>query len=85
MDVSASRLVLGGIPLAELVRSGKVATPSYVYDVGGIAAEARELHAAFEGEPHLVAYAIKANAAGCIVRTLAEEGCGVDVVSVAEM
>ena len=80
-----SRLVFGGIPLAELVRSGKIGTPSYVYDVGAIAAEAADLRSAFDGEPHLVAYAVKANSAGRIVRALAAEGCGADVVSGAEM
>ena len=43
--------------------------------------EARALRAAFDGQPHLVAYALKANAAGAVVRTFAAEGCGADVVS----
>ncbi len=78
-------LTLGGVRLADLARDPRIGTPAYVYDVDAIAAEARALDAAFEGAPHLVAYAVKANAAGPIVRALAAEGCGADVVSAAEM
>jgi diaminopimelate decarboxylase len=78
------RLRLGGVRLAELFVAAEK-TPAYVYDLDGIAAEARELEAAFEGHPHLIAYAVKANSAGPIVRTLAKEGCGADVVSGGEL
>src|SRR4029077_11150932 len=43
------------------------------------------IRAAFEGAPHLVAYAVKANSAGPIIRAIAAEGCGADVVSGAEL
>jgi diaminopimelate decarboxylase len=76
-------LRLGGLDLAWLVK--EVGTPAYVYDLDGIAAEARALHDGFEGALHLVAYAIKANSAGAVVRVLAREGCGADVVSGAEL
>jgi diaminopimelate decarboxylase len=78
-------LVLGGVSLAELSRHEGIGTPTYVYDLDAIAAGARALEAAFEGAPHLVAYAVKANSAGAIVKTLAAEGCGADVVSGAEL
>lgn len=90
----SGELALGGVPLGELSRraadvsgdpSARVGTPSYVYDLDGMAAEARELEAAFDGRPHLVAYAVKANSAGPVLRTLAAEGCGADVVSGAEL
>ena len=76
-------LCLGGVDLAAV--AAEVGTPAYVYDLDGMAAEARALDGAFEGACHLVAYAVKANSAGAIVRTLAGEGCGADVVSAAEM
>ncbi|WP_394847711.1 diaminopimelate decarboxylase [Pendulispora brunnea] len=79
------RALLGGLALSELVRSGSIRTPSYVYDLDAVAAGARELREAFGNEPHLVAYAVKANTAGPIVRTLAAQGCGADVVSGAEL
>ncbi|MBX3232697.1 MAG: diaminopimelate decarboxylase [Labilithrix sp.] len=78
-------LTLGGVSLAGLGRYEGIGTPTYVYDLDGIAANAKALEAAFEGESHLVAYAVKANSAGPIVRTLAAEGCGADVVSGPEL
>ncbi len=77
--------LLGGAPLAELLRSSDVGTPAYVYDLDAIAAEARDLAAGFGAAPHLVAYAVKASTAGPIVRALAEVGCGADVVSGGEL
>jgi diaminopimelate decarboxylase len=56
-----------------------------VYDLDGMAARARSLAAAFEGTAHLVAYAVKANSAGPVVRALARAGCGADVVSGGEL
>jgi diaminopimelate decarboxylase len=76
-------LRLGGVSLAGLV--GEVGTPTYVYDVDSMATAARELVAAFDDAPHLVAYAVKANTAGRVIRALAGEGCGADVVSGAEL
>lgn len=76
-------LRLDKIDLTELVQ--RFGTPSYVYDLDAMALEVRRLRSAFEGAPHLVAYAVKANAAGAVVRTLAAEGCGADVVSGAEL
>jgi diaminopimelate decarboxylase len=78
-------LVLGGVSLAAIARDERFGTPTYVYDLDAIAAEARDLRAAFQEAPHLVAYALKANSAGPIVKTLGAEGCGADVVSGAEL
>ena len=78
-------LVLGGVALPDLVSDPRFGTPTYVYDLDAIASEARELEAAFEGAPHLVAYAVKANSAGPIVKALVQAGCGADVVSGAEL
>ena len=78
-------LTLGSVSLADIARDPRAGTPTYVYDLDGIAAEAVELRAAFDDAPHLVAYAVKANSAGPIVKTLAAGGCGADVVSGAEL
>jgi diaminopimelate decarboxylase len=80
---SGPMLSLGGVDLTEL--ANRVGTPAYVYDLDGIAAEARALHAGFGVAAHMVAYAVKANTAGAVIRTLAREGCGADVVSEAEL
>jgi diaminopimelate decarboxylase len=76
-------LRLGDVALTELAL--ELGTPSYVYDLDAIAGEARALEAGFEQQPHLVCYAVKANTAGPVVRALAAEGCGADVVSGAEL
>lgn len=82
---SDGNLELGGLALADLVQDARIGTPSYVYDLDAIAAGARALQAAFDGAPHLVAYAVKANSAGPVVKALVAEGCGADVVSGAEL
>jgi diaminopimelate decarboxylase len=79
----SGHLLLGGARLAAV--AAHAGTPTYVYDLDAIASEARAMHAAFADAPHLVAYAVKANSAGAVVRTLAAEGCGADVVSGAEL
>lgn len=78
-------LELGGVALPEIMQDARVGTPSYVYDLDAIAEGGRALQAAFDGAPHLVAYAVKANSARHVVETLAAEGCGADVVSGAEL
>jgi diaminopimelate decarboxylase len=76
-------LRLGGIDLADLAT--RAGTPAYVYDLDAIAAEAHALQLAFDDASHLVAYAVKANTAGPVLRAVASEGCGADVVSAAEL
>jgi diaminopimelate decarboxylase len=76
-------LHLGGVDLAVVLRDA--GSPTYVYDLDAIAAEARDLADAFDGAAHLIAYAVKANTAGAVVRTLAAAGCGADIVSRAEL
>ncbi|HSY21465.1 MAG TPA: diaminopimelate decarboxylase [Polyangiaceae bacterium] len=76
-------LRIGGLSLSELVR--EMNTPAYVYDVDAMTAEALALESSFDGAPHLVAYAMKANSAGGVVRALTGAGCGVDIVSGAEL
>jgi diaminopimelate decarboxylase len=75
----------GRVSLADIARDPAIGTPSYVHDLDGIAAEARALEAAFGKRPHLVCYAVKANSAGPILRVLAGQGCGADVVSGPEL
>ncbi len=78
----SSELALGGVLLSEAVRES--GTPAFVYDLDGIAENARALVAAL-GARGLCCYAIKANGAAPIVRTLIAAGCGVDVVSGGEL
>lgn len=84
-ELSICGIALGELSRREAPGGARIGTPTYVYDLGGMASEARALEAAFEGRPHLVAYAVKANSAGPVIRALAAEGCGADVVSGAEL
>ncbi|HYQ17613.1 MAG TPA: alanine racemase, partial [Polyangiaceae bacterium] len=77
--------VLGTLRLSQVVRDAEVELPAYVYDVDGMTETLRSLRQAFGDAPHLVAYAIKANSAGTVVRAFAAEGAGVDAVSGAEV
>ena len=81
----AGELRLGGLKLSEVATSPTYGTPTYVYDLDGMDREALELAAAFEGHPHLVCYAVKANSAAPIVRSFAKHGLGADVVSAGEL
>jgi diaminopimelate decarboxylase len=76
---------LADAPLGELLRQARASTPVYVYDLDAIAGTARELVAALGDSRHIVAYAVKANGAGSVVRAVANEGTGADVVSGAEL
>lgn len=75
---------LGGAPLGELLARASVATPAYVYDLDAIAETIRALVSAL-GPDGLCCYAIKANGAAPVVRTIVAAGAGIDVVSGGEL
>jgi len=68
------------VPLPLIAR--EVGTPVFVYSGGGMRHQARVLREALSplGDP-LIAYAMKANPNAAVLRTLAAEGLGADVVS----
>ena len=79
----------GGELLAEQVPLTALAerhgTPCYVYSRAAIEAAYREFDAAFAGMPHLVCYAMKANANLAVLDILARLGSGFDIVSGGEL
>jgi len=77
-------LKLGGVALDAIVSQPGVTTPAFVYDLDAIESNARSIVAALQGRG-LCCYAIKANGAAAIVRTLLRVGCGIDVVSGGEL
>ncbi len=77
--------LLSGTAVIELIKAASVSTPAYLYDLDAIAAATRDLVSGFGGAPHVVAYAVKANTAGSVVRTVADAGGGADVVSGGEL
>ena len=68
MSSETHRKLTALLPL--LAADPSIGTPAYIYDLDGIAADARELVAEV-GASGLVAYAVKANAAGPVVRSVA--------------
>lgn len=61
--------------------AAKVGTPFYVYSAATLRRHVRVVKAAFEGIPTLMAYAMKANSNQAVLRLMASEGAGADVVS----
>ncbi len=79
------KALLAGAELGALVDAARTGTPAYVYDLDAIEAEGREMVAALEDPRHVVAYAVKANSAGSVIRAVARAGCGAEVVSRGEL
>ncbi len=78
-------LYKGGILHAEDVMLSDIAatvgTPFYVYSTATLQRHFRLFDEALEGADHLVCYAMKANSNQAVLRTLADLGAGMDVVS----
>lgn len=65
--------------------AAKVGTPFYVYSSATLRRHVRVVKAAFEGIPTLLAYAMKANSNQAVLKLMASEGAGADVVSLGEL
>lgn len=63
----------------------KYGTPLYVYSAATIRQRYQEFDDAFREIPHTICYSVKANSNLSILRLLAREGCGFDVVSGGEL
>lgn len=77
------RLHCGGVSIAAL--ADQYGTPLYVYDAGSILDSFRAIRAAFAELEPLVCYSVKANGNLAILKLLAGEGSGFDVVSGGEL
>ncbi|HEY2857480.1 MAG TPA: diaminopimelate decarboxylase [Terracidiphilus sp.] len=60
-------------------------TPLYIYSADQIVERLRMFHEALGGRDHLVCYAVKANSSLAILKLLAEQGAGFDIVSGGEL
>jgi diaminopimelate decarboxylase len=60
-------------------------TPCFVYSRAAIEGGYREFDTAFDGVPHLVCYAVKANSNLAVLDLLARAGSGFDIVSGGEL
>ncbi len=70
------------VPVAEIAAA--VGTPFYVYSTATLQRHFRLFDEALEGMDHLVCYAMKAASNQAILKTLAQVGAGMDVVSQGE-
>ena len=77
------RLRLEGVALADVAE--RFGTPCYVYSRAAIEAGWRAFDDALAGSPHLVCYAVKANANLAVLGVLARLGSGFDIVSGGEL
>ena len=71
------------VPLPKLAE--RYGTPLYVYSATAIRQRLRAFQSAFRHVPHTICYSVKANSNLSILRLLAREGCGFDVVSGGEL
>ena len=77
------RLYAEEVDLTEL--AGKVGTPFYVYSAATLRRHVQVMRDAFKGIDTLVAYAMKANSNQAVIKLIAKEGAGADVVSGGEL
>jgi len=78
-----SSLHCDGVPLQSLAK--KCGTPLYVYSAGQIVERLKLFNDALAGRDHLVCYAVKANSSLAILKLLAGQGAGFDIVSGGEL
>jgi diaminopimelate decarboxylase len=71
------------LPLPKLAE--RYGTPLYVYSATAIRERLAGFEKVFHGVPHTVCYSAKANSNLSILRLLARQGCGFDVVSGGEL
>ena len=71
------------VPLARIAK--EVGTPCYVYSHNTLVRHFRAYDSAFQNIPHILAFAMKANSNLAILRLMAKEGSGVDIVSGGEL
>jgi diaminopimelate decarboxylase len=71
------------VPLSRIAK--EVGTPYYVYSHATLVRHFRALDSAFQSVPHIIAFAMKANSNLAVLRLMAREGSGADIVSGGEL
>ncbi|HLX27763.1 MAG TPA: diaminopimelate decarboxylase [Casimicrobiaceae bacterium] len=82
-DYIGGELCAERVPLATIARD--YGTPCYVYSRAELSRAFVEFDTAFDGLPHLVCYAVKANSTLAILDLFASLGSGFDIVSGGEL
>ncbi len=71
------------VPVRKIAR--RVGTPFYLYSAATLKRHFQVFDQAFASIPHLVCYSVKANSNLAVLRLLAKEGAGADIVSGGEL
>jgi len=71
------------VPVSRIAK--ELGTPCYVYSHATLVRHFRAYDIAFKNIPHVIAFAMKANSNLAILRLMAKEGSGVDIVSGGEL
>jgi diaminopimelate decarboxylase len=82
-NLSCDELYCEGVALESLAACHR--TPLYVYSAAMIRARVKAFDRAFHSIPHTLCYSVKANSTLAILRLVAGEGAGFDVVSGGEL
>src|SRR5688572_13936461 len=71
------------VPVSQIAK--EIGTPCYIYSHATLTRHIRAYDSAFKSIPHLIAFAMKANSNLAILKLMASEGSGVDIVSGGEL
>ena len=82
-EYRGNELFCEDVPVREIVQ--QVGSPCYIYSHRTLLRHFLAFEDAFKNIPHLVAFAMKANSNLAVLRVLAREGCGADIVSGGEL
>jgi diaminopimelate decarboxylase len=72
-----------GVPISQI--ASEIGTPFYCYSTATLKRHYHVFADAFKKSPALICYSIKSNSNLAVVKTLAEEGAGADIVSAGEL
>jgi diaminopimelate decarboxylase len=82
-NYQSGELYCENVPVRRI--AARVGTPFYLYSAATLSHHFRVFEASFQGFPHLVCFAVKANANLAILRLFARMGGGADIVSGGEL
>src|SRR3990170_1570226 len=77
--------VLHGEDVNLALLAEEIGTPFYCYSTATLERHYRVMNEAFAGTDHTICYAMKANSNQAVIRTMADLGAGMDVVSEGEL
>ncbi len=82
-DYRNGELYCEQVPVSRIAK--ELGTPCYIYSYSTLVRHFRVYDSAFKNIPHVIAFAMKANSNLAILRLMAKEGSGVDIVSGGEL